>query len=423
LPGKARSCVVGAFLFALARSIQAQDAITNPRSVNASSIAPIRSSALADHGMSFPADICAEIFGNFSGGTSRRLIWESYWDVGIAIDLEKAAGWKGTSAMVRGLYAQGSGLTNAAVHDFNTLSNIDTYDSLRLYETWLQQEFADAKFSIRLGQLLADAEFFRSEYGLLFLNSSFGAIPLVSQNLNPPIFPIAAPGLRLRADSTDNFYAEVAFFSGDVGVPDTTNKHNTRFSFDGALIFAEMGYRTHPKTTPDSPDPKAVEDAQLSGTFKLGGYYDSKTFEDVGSGATHDGEYSIYFIADHELWHPDGKASRTLSAFTRIGFAPPDRSTVTLYGDVGLHFQGAFANRPRDTLGLGFSYVRLSSELRDESGRPFRAHHEATLELTYEAVFSSHLSLQPDLQIIITPGASQPAATAVVSGLRLNISF
>ena len=115
--------------------------------------------------------------------------------------------------------------------------------------------------------------------------------------------------------------------------------------------------------------------------------------------------------------------AQTLSAFTRIGFAPPDRSTVTLYGDVGLHFQGAFANRPRDTLGLGFSYVRLSSELRDESGRPFRAHHEATLELTYDAVFSSNVSLQPDLQVIMNPGAVQPAATAVVSGLRINITF
>ena len=86
------------------------------------------------------------------------------------------------------------GLTNKAVHDFNTLSNIDAYDSVRLYEAWLQQEFWDRKFSIRLGQILADAEFFVSDYGALFINSSFGAIPLVSQNLVPPIFPVAAPG-------------------------------------------------------------------------------------------------------------------------------------------------------------------------------------------------------------------------------------
>ena len=111
--------------------------------------------------------ISAEVFGNFSGGTSREALWESLWNVGVAIDLEKAVGWTGGSMIVRALYGEGSGLTNVAVHDFNTLSNIDTYDSLRLYETWFQQEFGSGKFSIRLGQLLADAEFFDSDYGAL----------------------------------------------------------------------------------------------------------------------------------------------------------------------------------------------------------------------------------------------------------------
>ena len=124
---------------------------------------------------------------------------------------------------------------------------------------WLQHEFADAKFSLRLGQLLADAEFFYCEYGALFLNSSFGAVPLVSKNLNPPIFPVAAPGLRLRVNPNDKFYAETAIFSGDVGIPETTNKHNTRFSFpgeDGVLIFAEIGYQTDPAPTSNSPNSK-----------------------------------------------------------------------------------------------------------------------------------------------------------------------
>ena len=152
------------------------------------------------------------------------------------------------------LYPQGSGLTNEAVHDFNTLSNIDGYDSVRLYEAWLQREFADGRFSIRLGQILADAEFFVSDYGALFINSSLGAIPLLSQNLNPPIFPTAAPGVRLRADPSETFYAEVAFFSGDVGASDTTNKHNTRLS----PFAARMACSCLPRSVTDScPEEKA----------------------------------------------------------------------------------------------------------------------------------------------------------------------
>ncbi len=422
LRGKGARRLVSAIFFVLVNSLRGQDAVSSARNVERM----IAASASVDRGFSFPVAVSAEVLGNFSGGTSRAVIWESLWNVGVAIDLEKAAGWTGGSLVVRALYAQGSGLTNVAVHDFNTLSNIDTYDSLRLYETWLQQEFGDGKFSVRLGQLLADAEFFGSDYGALFLNSAFGAIPLVSQNLNPPIFPTAAPGVRLRADPSETFYAEVAFFRGDVGASDTTNKHNTRFSFrgeDGALVFAEIGYRWHPPTATGASQAASGEAAALSGTYKLGGYYDSKDFADAGGGAAHRGEYSIYFIADQELWHPGGNVERALSFFTRIGFAPQDRSTVAFYGDAGFDFRGWCAGRPGDTLGIGFSYAQLSSDLRDDSGRRLRAHHEAICELTYRAVVSSHVSIQPDLQFIFTPGAVQPAATAVVSGMRLNIAF
>jgi len=416
--------LAGLLVFALAEFLHGQDAISTARNLPETEPRQLATCAPAAHGITFPVSVSAEVLGNFSGGTSRTAIWESLWNVGIAIDLEKAVGWKGGSMIVRALYGQGSGLTSAAVHDFNTLSNIDTYDSLRLYETWLQQEFDNGKFSIRAGQLLADAEFFGSEYGALFLNSSFGAIPLVSKNVNPPIFPIAAPGLRLRAEPADAFYAEVACFSGDVGVPETTNKHNTRFSFrgrDGALIFAEIGYHWHPPA-PDASPPSA-SNPPLSGTYKLGGYYDSKTFPDVAGGAAHRGEYSIYFIADQELWHPDRSANRALSFFTRVGFAPENRSIVSLYGDVGLHFRGWCAARPGDIVGLGFSHAQLSPDLRDDAGRGLHAHHEMIGELTYQAVLSSYLSIQPDLQFIFTPGATQPASTAVVMGMRLNLAF
>ncbi|HEY3661914.1 MAG TPA: carbohydrate porin, partial [Chthoniobacterales bacterium] len=99
------------------------------------------------------------------------------------------------------------------------------YDSLRLYEAWPQENLWNGKFSIWAGQMLADSEFLVSDYGALFLNGSFGAIPLVSQNLVPPIFPVAAPGLRLRSAPNDSFYIEAAGFGGNVDDPGTNNKH------------------------------------------------------------------------------------------------------------------------------------------------------------------------------------------------------
>ncbi len=428
--------VFGMFLTA---SIHSQEAISSARRTKSEEPHRNPVESPGDKGIRFPVTFTTEVLGNLSGGSSRTAIWESLLKAGIKIDFEKAAGIKGLSLSVSGLYPQGSGLTSEAVHDFNTLSNIDGYDSVRLYEAWLQQEWSGGKFSIRLGQILADAEFFASDYGALFMNSSFGAIPLVSKNLNAPIFPVAAPGIRVRAAPGKAFYAEVALFSGDVGEPSTTNKHNTRLKFrgrDGALVFAEIGYKLNPKekepalpTAPDEPPdasepPPPPKPPTLAGTYKLGGFYDSGEFADSsGGGASHQGNYSIYFIADQELWHPSGNGERALSFFLRIGAAPNDRNTVAMYADAGLNLKGIFPTREKDTLGLGFSYADLSPGLVDNLNLRISTHHEGVLELTYQAAFGDHVSVQPDLQFIFNPGATKPAATAVVSGVRLNLKF
>src|SRR4051794_28429256 len=110
-PGKPPKCLLAALLFAIAPPVRSQDAVTNPRSRDTNSIPFNRLNALADLGFSFPVDIYAETLGNLSGGTSRKLIWESEWNIGVAIDLEKALGWHGASALTGALYTQGTGLT------------------------------------------------------------------------------------------------------------------------------------------------------------------------------------------------------------------------------------------------------------------------------------------------------------------------
>ncbi len=420
-----RALAVALFL-AGASALPAQEAVSIAHGSSRDSPDETVQAVAPTHAIEFPVELTTEILGNLTGGTSRRAIWESLLNVGVALDLEKAAGWKGGTVSIRVIYPQGDGLTDKAVHDFNTLSNIDGYDSLRLYDAWFEQEFGGGKFSIRLGQILADAEFFDSDYAALFLNSSFGAIPLVSQNLNPPIFPTAAPGIRLLARPGESFYAEAALFSGDSGDPTTNNKHNTRLSFrsaDGVLVFAELGYTWNAKPKDESAADTPLGSSALTGSYKLGGYYDSKAFADNEGGSPHRGDYSIYFVLDQELWHLPGGKDRALSCFARSGIAPADRNTVTFYGDAGLTYKGPFAPRAQDTLGLAFSHTELSHNLVNESGQPLASHHEEVLELTYQAFFGSHLSIQPDLQFIFNPGATEPGSTAIAAGVRLNVDF
>ncbi len=389
----------------LATILDAQEAITVPSGSRDSPVVATQTATTA-RGIDFPVEFTAEVLGNVAGGSERTAIFESLLNAGVALDFEKLLGWKGASASVRVIYPQGTGLTQTAVHDFNTLSNIDSYDSLRLYDAWFQLE--SGPWSLRAGQLLADAEFFNSDYATLFLNSSFGAIPTISQNFAAPIFPIAAPGLRLKVSPNDSLSIETACFSGDVGGADTNNKHNTRLSFrsaDGVLVFGEIGYTQNPLPQ------EAVHG--LRRTYKLGGDYDSKRFDDLGSGHGHHGNFSLYAVTDQELWHAGGDDGASLSGFARIAFAPEDRNTVHWYGDIGLNYKGILPQRAQDILGGAFSYAQLSGNLG----------HEEVLELTYQAICSHWLTVQPDLQFIFHPGASESAATAVALGVRCNVAF
>ena len=69
------------------------------------------------------------------------------------------------------LYPHGEGITDNYTGDFNRLSNIDAYDSVRLFELWFGQKFFADFFSIRIGQMSADQEFFQSASSNLFINS------------------------------------------------------------------------------------------------------------------------------------------------------------------------------------------------------------------------------------------------------------
>lgn len=222
---------------------------------------------LQDKGVTFPVSYTGEALGNLSGGYRQGAIYEGLLRAGVQLDLEKLAGESGATFVVSAIYPHGQSLTDGYVHDFNTVSNIDAFDSVRLYETWFEQNFDDGKFSVRAGQLLADCEFFVCKCGSLFLNGAFGAIPLLSKNLSVPVYPVAAPGARIRYAPNDSFYTQFGVFTGDVGDVRTNNRHGTRFDFgseDGAFLIGEAGWTLNPPPKSCPPDAKG-DDAKNQG--------------------------------------------------------------------------------------------------------------------------------------------------------------
>jgi porin len=374
-------------------------------------------------GLSFPVSYKGEALGNPAGGYRQGAIYDGLLEAGVTIDLGKLANWQGATLTVDGLYPHGSSLTRNDVRDFNVLSNIDAVHSPRLYEAWLEQDLDGGKFSIRVGQVAIDSEFFISTNGALFINSAFGVLPSVSMNMNVAVYPVAAPGVWLKATPNDSWSVQGGVYDGSVGDLHTTNRSGLRFNLngrDGALLIGEVAYTLHPPPAADGKQPPAPV---LSGTYKLGGFYNTDDFPADTTGHPPHGDYGFYVIMDQNVWQAPGSPGQGLQAFGRVSAAPGDRNQVEFYTDGGLDYTGLFPGRNQDVMGLGLSYTKLSNALRNAQGNPYPNHYEAIVELTYQAVMTPWLNVQPDLQYIFNPGALGTEPDALVVGLRFNMTF
>jgi len=380
---------------------------------------------LAERGALFQLSYTGEYFGNLSGGVRRGSEYEGLLKLACRLNLEKLLLLPHMTFYVSALETHGDGLTDHYLHDLNRVSNIDAYDTVRLYEFWLQYGGPLDWFSIRAGQLAADVKYFGTDTSQLFVNSSFGAYATLSNDFTAPIYPVAAPGLRLRMKPAPELYFQLAVFAGNPGQQDLDNKHGVTFRLnrdDGALLLFETKYRINQKE-----NAQAVWDSTggLRGTYSAGAFYATADVPDQRSARMHSGNYGGYLSADQQIYCPDSAKDPTkgLSVFGRFSLTPSDRNLVSWYADSGFNYKGLVPGRDNDVAGLAFAYTRISPDAVERAGQPVASHHEAVLELTYQVTLTDWLSVQPDFQYVFNPGATDTTPNAAVVGLRLNVAF
>ena len=111
----------------------------------------------------------------------------------------------------------GRGLSANNVGNLLTVSSIEATASTRLDDLFLEQGLFGGAAWIRVGQFGADEEFMISQYGALFVNSTFGWPGLPSTDLpsgGGPAYPLAATGVRLKAHAGDQWTLLAAVFDG-----------------------------------------------------------------------------------------------------------------------------------------------------------------------------------------------------------------
>ena len=409
--------------------------------------------SLADHGVLLGADSIDDVFSTLSGGVRRGTTYEGRFEVLATLDLERLMGWQGAIVHANAYQIHGRDLSSRSLgNNLLTVTNTEATNATRLFDLWIEQTFFKGRMSLRVGQIAADDEFFVSESAANFVNSTFGWPDILASSLpsGGPVYPLAMPGVRLKLAVNNELTLSAAVFSGDpagpgLGDPQRRNHTGTAFRLnDGTFVIAEAAYGVNQSS--DAPG--------LPASYKLGVWFHSGSFADqrfdqqgvplaspmsTGVPRTRRRDTGAYLIVDQTVWRRNGTSDQGLSVFFRLSGAPSDRNKIALYGDGGFSFKGITPNRPDDVCGLAFAFAKIGKsavtrdrDLIDLTGepRPVRS-YEAALELTYRAQLTPWWALQPDLQIIIRPGAGvglpeapeKSIPTATVFGVRSSVIF
>jgi porin len=375
-------------------------------------------SSTEDRGITFSAEYTGEVLADLSGGLKTGATYEGLLRFGLQLDLKKIVGWEGATFCASALDPHGEGISREYSGDFNIASNIDAYNSIRLFELWIQQKLPGGALSIRVGQMSADQEFFLSTNSALFLNSGFGTMPTISFNNKLPIYPVGGLGARVEYKPNDQWFFRAAVFDADPGVQNTSDKNGTAFRLNlraGVIVIAETGYSVN--TNADSTG--------LAMSYKIGVWYDSSHEETHKIMGQHNSDSGFYAIADQMLYRRSATTSgpASLRAFFRISAAPQQsKNLVPFYVDGGFNLYGLFPSRDKDIFGFAVGYTRLSDHFVPENVA-VHSGHETVLEASYKLQINDHLFLQPDLQYIVNPGGYRHLESALVTALRFDFTY
>jgi porin len=371
-------------------------------------------------GLTFSAEYTGEVFGNLFGGLRKGATYEGLLKLSLQLDLTKAVGWNGATFYSSMLYPHGEGITDKYTGDFNHLSNIDAYNSVRLFELWFQQKLCADLCSIRIGQMSADQEFYQSTTSNLFINSSFGTFPTIAFGTNLPAYPVGGLGARIDYRPNNSLTFRAALFDSNPGIQNLDDKHGTRFHLNpnaGLIFIAEGVYQINP----------TLANCGMAGAYTLGGYYDSRQFTGDFLHPADSANGGLYAIVDQivyraERYVDDRSSKRALSIFASCAAAPSDRNLVSLYLDVGCSYLGLLRSRENDVFGIAASYAKVGDDVV-RNGSVVHSGHETVIEASYRIQLNEHLYLQPDVQYILYPGGFGAHPNALVSGLRFDVTF
>ncbi len=293
--------------------------------------------ALRDAGFTALLTYAGELFTSANAGLEKRTTIAGLGVLSLDADLSLLVSDHLGAAHLTGLGIHGDGLSDQLMDVYGVSNNVAPND-VRLFEAWIEQPVK--MVTVRAGLLAADQEFILAKHGTALLNATFGIISQVPVNVPGPVYPVATPGVSVRA------VLPHALIRGAIYDGDQQNSHGIPTGIgDDAFMIGEV---------------------ELEDTLKIGGWHHTAH------------KNGIYAIADHQL-------DRYLGAFARAGYSRGE--PVDVYIDAGIRI-GPGPLRERDFASLGLAFARTP------------AGPQTAIELTYQ-IQMAWFTLQPDIQLLL----------------------
>lgn len=347
-------------------------------------------------GFTFGVSYTGDMFANLDGGKETGARAFGLLEL-TAESGDNLFGISGANAFANVQYVHGKSLSDDLVGDAQVISNIEAPDAVRLFEAWMSIPIAEDGY-VKAGLIDLNSEFDVQDVGALFLNSSHGIGPDISQTgLNgPSIFPNTSTAV-MASFGQDGWTIRLGAFNAVSGDPDNPGQTVIRLPGDtGLLLVGEAELRLS-------------ENAEV----QFGAWSYTSKFDAIDDPEEEKGSSGAYALVQGQLASVQGQP---LDAWLRMGVAS------TAANPIGTYVGGGFAVGPEERrFGLAVSHARLGDTARRVAGPGGSERAETNIELTYAHVINDRLTIQPDVQYVINPGFDPELRNALVAGVRLQV--
>lgn len=355
-----------------------------------------------------------DIWYGLQGGLEDKGRYLGRGDLNLNIDFEKILNTKALNAFIeiQTLNGQRPNLLVNSIEGVNSIQGFDNieYDRVSamtyLYQFWLQK--SSDQGSLLLGLYDLNSEFYYTDSSQVFILPTFGIgtdLGQTGQN-GPAIFPNPGSALRIKYTPDTSRYFQAAIFDAAAANPlNRAYPHPPFASGQGLLGIAEAG----------------IFVGENKAKFGLGSWIYTKKMaqqlpEDLEIEDPLARNKGIYMLIDTPLY-------KTLHGVLRYGSASSTTNIFNKSLAFGLIMNAPFSKRPNDILAYGIAPAWTSQNSR--WANPGLPRVEIQHELTYAAVITPWLSLQPDLIYIRFKGIHPESSyqNAFLLGLRLTLGF